>query len=190
MRRAAVFLDRDGCVTEEVGYVNHVDRLALLPHAAAAIRKLNAAGAPAVLVTNQAGAARGYFPATLIDKVHRRLDELLAAEGARLDGIYYSPFVKGAAVPPFNVEHRWRKPNVGMLEASAADLDLDLSRSFMVGDKITDVELAHRAGARGVFVLTGYGKGDLENFGPQWRDRPDFIAEHLEAAVDWILTVR
>ena len=74
-----------------------------------------------------------------------------------------------------------------MIGQAAADLDLDLARSFMIGDKITDVELIHRVGGRGVFVLTGYGKGDLENFGAQWRDRPDFIAAHVEDAVDWIL---
>ncbi len=187
MARPAVFIDRDGCLTEEVGYVNHIDRLLLLPHSAAAIRKLNAARVPAVLVTNQAGAARGYFPFGLIDKVHRRLEELLAAEGARLDGIFFSPFVKGASCPPFNFDHEWRKPGGGMIGQAAADLDLDLARSFMIGDKITDVELIHRVGGRGVFVLTGYGKGDLENFGAQWRDRPDFIAAHVEDAVDWIL---
>jgi D-glycero-D-manno-heptose 1,7-bisphosphate phosphatase len=142
---------------------------------------------PAILVTNQAGAARGYFPASLIDRVHRRLEELLAAEGARLDGIYFSPFVKGGAHPPFNYDHPWRKPGTGMIEQGAADLGLELARCFAIGDKISDVEMIHRVGGKGALVLTGYGRGDLEHFGPMWKTQPDFIGEHLEEAVDWIL---
>jgi D-glycero-D-manno-heptose 1,7-bisphosphate phosphatase len=185
--RPAVFLDRDGTVTEEVGYVNHPDRLRLLPDSAAAIRRLNEAGVPAVLVTNQAGVARGYFPIELIDLVHQRLEALLAAEGARLDGLYFSPFVASGKVPPYNVAHPWRKPDVGMIRQAAADLDLDLARSFAVGDKITDVEMIHRVGGRGVFVLTGYGRGDLQYLRHTWTTQPDNIAAHLGEAVDLIL---
>ncbi len=187
MARPAVFLDRDGTVTREVGYVNHVDRLELLPHSAAAIRRLNEAGVPAVLITNQAGAARGYFPFELIDRVHDRLRELLAAEGAHLDGVYYCPHTPEGKVAPYNVDCSCRKPRTKMVEDAARDLDLDLPRSFAVGDKITDVIMAHRVNARGVFVLTGYGRGDLEHQSAQWTDRPDRIAEHLGDAVDWIL---
>ncbi|HPQ70711.1 MAG TPA: HAD family hydrolase [bacterium] len=187
MAKPAVFLDRDGTVTREVGYVNHVDRLELLPHSAAAIRRLNEAGVPVVLATNQAGAARGYFPFELIAKVHQRLNELLAAEGAHLDGIYFCPHVAEGKIAPYNVECECRKPKTKMLEDAARDLDLDLAASFTVGDKITDVVLAHRAGARGVFVLTGYGRGDLEYQSDQWPTRPDHIAEHLGDAVEWIL---
>lgn len=187
MAKPAVFLDRDGTVTREVGYVNHVDRLELLPHSAAAIRRLNEAGVPVVLATNQAGAARGYFPFELIAKVHRRLDELLAAEGAHLDGIYFCPHVAEGKVAPYNVECDCRKPKTKMLEDAARDLDLDLANSFTVGDKITDVVLAHRVGGKGVFVLTGYGQGDLEYQSAQWPTRPDHIADHLGDAVEWIL---
>ncbi|NLH50203.1 MAG: HAD-IIIA family hydrolase [Myxococcales bacterium] len=187
MPRPAVFLDRDGTVTEEVGYVNHVDRLRLLPSSGPAIRRLNQHAVPAVLVTNQAGVARGYFPIRLIDLVHQRLAELLAAAGAHLDGLYYSPFVKGGAEPPYNVPHHWRKPETGMIEQAARDLDLDLSRSFAVGDKITDVEMIQRVGGKGIFVLTGYGKGDWEYQRHLWKSKPDFVAADLAEAVDWIL---
>ena len=187
MPRPAVFLDRDGTVTEEVGYVNHVDRLMLLPSSGPAIRRLNQRGVPAVLVTNQAGVARGYFPIRLIDRVHQRLAELLAAAGARLDGLYYAPFVKGGSEPPYNVPHPWRKPDTGMIEQAARDLDLDLSRSFAVGDKITDVEMIQRVGGKGIFVLTGYGKGDWEYQRHLWKTQPDFVAADLAEAVDWIL---
>lgn len=187
MTRPAVFLDRDGTVTEEVGYVNHVDRLQLLPRAGRAVRRLNEAGVPAVLITNQAGVARGYFPIDLVYQTHRKLAEMLAAEGARLDGIYFSPFVKEGSEAPYNIDHPWRKPGSGMLEQAACDLGVNLCSSFMVGDKITDVELGRRVGARCVYVLTGYGKGELAYRRHLWRTEPDFIAEDLLDAVTWIL---
>jgi D-glycero-D-manno-heptose 1,7-bisphosphate phosphatase len=187
LARPAVFLDRDGTVTREVGYVNHVDRLELLPHSAVAIRRLNEAGVPAVLITNQAGVARGYFSLDLLEQTHARLRELLAAEGAHLDGLYFCPHVPEGKVAPFNIDCECRKPKTKMLHDAARDLDLDLPASFTVGDKITDVIMAHRVQARGVFVLTGYGRGDLENQSLAWSERPDHIAEHLGDAVDWIL---
>lgn len=187
MARPAVFLDRDGTVTREVGYVNHVDRLELLPQSAAAIRRLNQAGVPVVLATNQAGVARGYFPYELIAQTHERLQALLRAEGAFLDAIYFCPHVAEGKVAPYNIECECRKPKTKMLEDAAHDLDLDLAASFTVGDKITDVIMGHRVGGRGVFVLTGYGKGDLEYQSHQWSDRPDHIAENIGEAIDWIL---
>jgi len=187
LSRRALFLDRDGTVTREVGYVNHPSRLELIPGAAVTIRRCNEAGVPVVLVTNQAGAARGYFPIALVYEVHARLDALLAAAGARLDGVYFSPFVKEGKVPPYNVDHPWRKPNAGMLEMAARDLDLDLPRSVAVGDKITDVEMIQGVGGKGVFVLTGYGRGELEYRRDTWPTEPDHITEDLGSAADWIL---
>ena len=99
--REAVFLDRDGTVTEEVGYVNHLDRLKLIPGAASAISRLNRAGILVILATNQAGVARGYFPEELVGQVHRRLEELLAQEGAHLDAIYYCPHHPQVGPPPY-----------------------------------------------------------------------------------------
>jgi D-glycero-D-manno-heptose 1,7-bisphosphate phosphatase len=182
-----VFLDRDGTVTVEIGYVNHPSRLQLIDGAGAAIRWLNEAGIPVVLVTNQAGVARGYFPRHVVDLVHARLADLLAAEGAHLDGVYYSPFVKGGKVPPFNIDHPWRKPNTGMIDAAAGDLGIDLAASYMVGDKITDAELGQRMGGKGVFVLTGYGRGELEYYRDTWPIEPDHTAEDLGGAIGWIL---
>ena len=187
MSRAAVFLDRDGTVTQEKGYINHVDRLALYPNSAQAIRMLNELKVPVVLITNQAGVARGYFPFELVDQVHARLEALLKEQGARLDGIYYCPHHKAGKVAPYNVSCTCRKPGTDMVEKAAADLDLDLGASFMVGDKITDTKMAKKIGATGIMVKTGYGRGELEYYSRDWDVQPDYIAEDLLDAVKWIL---
>ena len=188
--REAVFLDRDGTVTEEVGYVNHLDRLKLIPGAASASSRLNRAGILVILATNQAGVARGYFPEELVGQVHRRLEELLAQEGAHLDAIYYCPHHPQVGPPPYRKSCNCRKPAGGMLLEAAEKFSIDLSRSFMVGDKITDPITGMRLGAKGILVLTGYGKGEYIYQRKNWQTQPDFIAPDLNGAVDWILTQR
>lgn len=188
MSRAGVLLDRDGTVSCEKGYINHVDRFALYPKTAKAIRLLNDANIPVVLITNQAGVARGYFPFEVVDLVHQKMNQLLLDEGnAKLDGIYYCPHHKDGIVEPYNISCDCRKPNTGLVERAALDLDIDLSSSFMVGDKISDVELAKNVGASGILVKTGYGRGELEYFQDRWTVQPDYIAEDLYEAVKWIL---
>ena len=178
--RPAVFLDRDGTICEEVGYLNHVSRLQIYPHTAGAIRRLNEAGVPAIVVTNQSGVSRGMFPESLVTEVHRKITEELAASGARLDGFYYCTHSKAD-------ECKCRKPLPGLLERAACDHDIDLSRSFVVGDRYGDVELAHAAGGRGVLVLTGYGSGDYEYHRQEWPRQPDWVLPDLAQAVDVIL---
>jgi D-glycero-D-manno-heptose 1,7-bisphosphate phosphatase len=188
MRRRAIFLDRDGTVSEEVGYVNHISRLRLLPRTAEAIRKINESQFLAVLVTNQAGVARGYFKEELVRRVHARLKEMLAEGRARLDGIYYCPHHPTAGEPPYRRDCNCRKPKPGMIEAAREDLAIDLSRSFMVGDKYSDIVFAHSVGIKGVLVKTGYGLGEIENWSADWTEQPDRISEDLSDAVDWILS--
>jgi D-glycero-D-manno-heptose 1,7-bisphosphate phosphatase len=184
MTRPAVFLDRDGTINEEVGYVNHVDRFWLLPGVAEAIRLLNERGLPVVVATNQAGAARGYFPLDLIDRVHERMRALLAADGARVDALYACPHLPESVLPELALDCACRKPKTGMIERAAREHDLDLRRSYMVGDRWKDVEFGRKVGAKGILVLTGYGKGELEyGRGPA----PDHVAPDLLAAVRWIL---
>lgn len=188
MSRVGVLLDRDGTVSCEKGYINHVDRFSLYSNSAKAIRLLNEADIPVVLITNQAGVARGYFPFELVDQVHQKLDRLLLEQGnARLDGIYYCPHHKDGIVEPYNVRCNCRKPATGLVDRATADHDLDLASSFMVGDKISDVELAKNIGAAGILVKTGYGRGELEYFSKGWTVDPDYIAEDLYDAVLWIL---
>lgn len=186
MSRPAVFLDRDGCLSVEVGYVNHISRIRPIDGVPEQIARLNAAGIPAVMVTNQAGAARGYFPLELIEQVNARLVEMIAEQGGRIDGVYYCPHLPGAKDPRFDVECNCRKPRPGMIEQAAKDMDLDPKRSFMVGDKYSDVQLAFNVGAKGILVLSGYGRGELELFGKDWPRQPDKIAETMKDAVDYV----
>ncbi len=188
MGRRAVFLDRDGTVSEEVGYVNHIDRLRLLPRTAEAVRKINDSDFLAVLVTNQAGVARGYFKKTLVRRVHGRLQEMLARDGAHLDAIYYCPHHPTAGEPPYRRDCSCRKPKPGMIEAAERDLEIDVARSFMVGDKHSDIVFAHAVGMKGVLVKTGYGLGEIEGWSADWTEQPDEISDDLLDAVNWILS--
>jgi D-glycero-D-manno-heptose 1,7-bisphosphate phosphatase len=185
--RGAVFLDRDGTVNEEVGYLRDLEKFKLIPGAATAIRRLNEAGLPVVLVTNQSGVARGYFPESLVHDAHERLDAMLRAEGARLDGVYYCPHHPTAGNSSYTVVCDCRKPATGLLDRAARDLNLDLRQSFMVGDKWSDVELGQRAGARTILVRTGFAADDPGNVRPDHVRDPDFIARDLATAVEWIL---
>jgi D-glycero-D-manno-heptose 1,7-bisphosphate phosphatase len=186
--KLAVFLDRDGTINEEMGYINHIDRFVLIPGAAGAIRSINESELKAVVVTNQSGAARGYFPKELIDQVHQKMSDLLEKEGAFLDGIYtctHAPPSKGKSGGC-----SCRKPKIGLMKQAAQDLNLDLEKSYVVGDRFKDVEMARNAGAKAILVLTGYGKGELEFLGPGGKVRADFVAEDLAEAVEWILSDR
>jgi len=175
-----VFLDRDGTICEEVGYLNHISRFRMYGGAAAAIAKLNRAGMPAVVVTNQSGVGRGYFPESLVEEVHKLMISELAAGGARLEAVYYCPHV-GAD------ECGCRKPKTGLLEQAARELRLELKKSFVVGDRGADVAMGHRAGCRSVLVRTGFGEGELSWHAPNWPRQPDFVARDLSEAVEWIL---
>jgi D-glycero-D-manno-heptose 1,7-bisphosphate phosphatase len=175
-----VFLDRDGTVSEEVGYLNHINRFRLLAGVAAAIRKLNESALPVIVVTNQSGVARGYFPEQLVREVHERMTAELAEAGAHLDGVYYCPH---QAVD----ECECRKPKIGMMELAARELELDLRKCFVVGDRYGDIELANRAGACGILVRTGYGEGDYAWHGKCWAYQPHYVAADLAEAVQWIL---
>jgi D-glycero-D-manno-heptose 1,7-bisphosphate phosphatase len=178
--RPAVFLDRDGTIAEEVGYLNHPSRFRMFPFAAAAVRRLNEAGLPVVIVTNQSGVRRGYFPESLVHTVNELMTQQLAAAGARIEAIYYCPHTSADGC-------NCRKPKTGMLVHAAREHSLDLRRSFVVGDRYRDVELANNAQARSILVRTGYGEGELAWHSAKWNVHPDFVAQDLGDAADWIL---
>ena len=186
--RPAVFLDRDGTVNEQMGYINHISRFHLLPEAGRGIKLLNDHKIPVVVVSNQSGLARGYFPKELLNQVHEKMDRLLAQEGAHIDGLYYCPHHPEAKEMQYRIDCNCRKPKTGMLLQAADEMNLDLSLSFVVGDRWSDIKCADRAGCSSVLVLTGYGRGDYEYIGPDQDIQPSHVAENLFDSVKWILT--
>jgi D-glycero-D-manno-heptose 1,7-bisphosphate phosphatase len=186
--RPVVFLDRDGTLNVEAGYIRQLENLVLIDGAAQAVKRLNDAGVAAILITNQTGAARGYYPEQHILDLNARLVRLLQEHGAHLDDVYYCPHLEEGSVPDYSFACDCRKPAPGLtVKAYAEHPELDRSRAFVVGDKATDVELAHNCGAIGVLVSTGYGEAVLKGE-YQWPVKPDFQAASIVEAVDWILT--
>lgn len=185
--RPAVFLDRDGTINEQMGYINHLSRFHLLPGVGEAIRRLNEHGLPVVVATNQSGLARGYFPEALLTAVHEEMRRLLALDGARIDGLYVCPHHPEAKEERFRLTCTCRKPKTGLLERAASEMGLDLRRSYVVGDRWSDLRCGAAVGATTILVLTGYGRGDACYIGPGQTVQPDCVADDLLAAVEWIL---
>ncbi len=195
-RHTAVFLDRDGTINEEVGYVDRIGKLQLIPGAAEAIRRINESGMKAVVVTNQSGVARGYFEESFVAEIHARLREILQAEGASIDAFYFCPHHPREGRPDYLKVCDCRKPAPGMLLRAAAELGIAPGDSYIVGDTLGDIEAGMRAGCRAVLVRTGYGEESVNLLaaGPQSGGgetvRPEHIAADLREAVAWILEDR
>ena len=186
-RRNAVFLDRDGTICEEVGYIDSIARLQLIPRSAAAIKLLNDRGFKVVMVTNQSGVARGFFPEEFLEELHAELKRRLREEGAYLDRIYYCPHHPEEGKAPYLQVCDCRKPASGLLLKAAQDLDLNLSTAYMIGDHFSDVECAQGIGAQGILLLTGHGRQALAQK-ESWAQPPAFVASDLFEAVNWILS--
>ena len=183
MGSPAVFLDRDGTINEEVGYLSDPGQVNLIPGAADALARLRAAGFKLVVVTNQSGIARGLFTVEELQHVNHALEKILKVNGARVDAFYFCPHH-----PHYGekVVCECRKPKPGMAKAAAKELGIDLLKSYFVGDKVSDIELGKNAGGKTALVLTGYGieeKGLLEARGV----KPDMVLDGLPEAADWII---
>lgn len=178
MSGKAVFLDRDGTINEEVNYLGSPEGWRLLPRAGEAIHQLNVRGWQVVLITNQSGVGRGYYTEQDVQAVHERMDADLARAGARLDGIYYCPHHPDAGCD-------CRKPHTLLFEQAARELNIDLTRSYAVGDKLSDLEPGRRLGCRTVLVLTGHGRDHLA-LARQHGAHIDYVADDLYRAVEWI----
>ena len=183
--RSAIFLDRDGTLNEDVGHLDRLERLTLFPWSLDAVRLLRRAGYAVVVVTNQGGVARGLVAEAFVDEVRRVIDRRLAAVGERLDGHYHCPHEPHAPLAAYRRECDCRKPRPGLVHRAALDLDLDVRRSVVIGDKWSDVALARAAGARAVLVRTGYGRGQEQ--APPANLRPDAVADTLMDAASWVL---
>ncbi len=185
MIRPAVFLDRDGTIIEDAGYLSDAAALVLLPGAAAAIRRLNQAGLAVVVVTNQSGVARGLFTEQAVQDVHAALSVALAREAAVVDAFYYCPHHPDGEIEAYRVACGCRKPAAGLLHGATRDLGLDLARSWLVGDKQLDVDCGVAAGCRTILVRTGKGAAEERSAGRTLR--ADAILNNLMEAAEWIL---
>ena len=183
--RAAVFLDRDGTLIEDVGYLDTLARLAVFPWTVDAVRALNQAGLPVVVVTNQSGVARGYFTEAFVEETHRTLGATLAAGRARIAAYYYCPHHPDGVVAAYRQQCGCRKPGRALVDRAAQALNLDATQSFVVGDKWADVELARAVGARAILVRTG--SGAVEERRPRSGLSADAVVDNLAAAASWIL---
>jgi histidinol-phosphate phosphatase family protein len=174
--KRAVFLDRDGTINEDTGYIGSPERLRLIDGTVDAVKKINEAGMMVVIISNQSGVGRGYFTTEAVETVNNRLRNILGKGGAKIDAFYYCPHHPDEGC-------RCRKPRTGLVLRASKELGIDLSSSYVIGDKVSDIEMAYKSGAKAVLVLTGYGtehKGLLKR-------SPDFIAKKLSEAVDWII---
>jgi D-glycero-D-manno-heptose 1,7-bisphosphate phosphatase len=183
MKRPAVFIDRDGTISEEVGYINHASRFNLFPYAAQAIKHLNDNDWLAIVITNQAGVARGYFSEDLVQEIHSAMTKELESSGAKLDAVYYCAHHPSVGEPPYRFDCDCRKPKPGLIARAAQEFNIDLAASWMVGDRYSDVELARNAGVNSMFVMSGYGRGEWEHQRANWKNQPDLVADDLLEAV-------
>jgi len=176
----AVFLDRDGTIHEEVGYLSRLDQLKLFPGTAEAVTLIHEMGRKAVVITNQSGVARGFFDEGFLHEVHGEINARLEKKGTRIDAFYYCPHHPHFGAPPYKKDCDCRKPNPGLFFRAAADLGIDLHRSYMIGDMLKDMVAARHAGAGGILVRTGYGVNIPR------ADRVLYQADDILDAVRWI----
>lgn len=184
----AVFLDRDGTINEEVGYIDSREKLRIIPGTVEAIRRLNKRGMKVIVVTNQSAVARGIITEEVLNEINNALTEKLSMGGAFIDAIYYCPHHPTEGKGVYRVECECRKPRTGLLIRASHDLGIDLRKSYVVGDTITDIIMAKKAGAKGVLVLTGYGSSHVSMLeSVREAEVPAYIAKDLSEAVDWII---
>jgi len=182
----AVFLDRDGVVTKEPPYYAHkINQLELIPNSAEAIRLLNESGFKVIVVSNQAGVARGYYQEKDIQIYNNEMKRQLEEKGARIDAIYYCPHHPEATIEKYKIDCDCRKPKPGMLKRAEKDLNLNLKLSFLIGDKMSDIEAGYRAGCKTILVLTGQGNDELKKI-PKMDIKPNYISKDLHTAIQII----
>lgn len=184
--KPTVFLDRDGTINEDVGYLNALDRLVFIPGSLDAIRLLARAGYQIAIVTNQAGVALGMIEEAVLEQLHTHIDERVRLAGGRIDGWFVCPHSKSATVEKFRLDCDCRKPKAGLFDQAYRALPVDTSRSFYIGDKASDMAAAKAAGLAGLLVRTGYGEGELAKLNGQVPGA-SLVAANLAEAVSRIL---
>jgi D-glycero-D-manno-heptose 1,7-bisphosphate phosphatase len=185
MPRPALFLDRDGTINEDLHYLSDPGQVVLIPGSAEAIASVNQLGIPVIVVTNQAGIAKGLIPFEVIDLIHGELNSQLARFNAKVDGYYFCPHHPQGPIAVYTLDCNCRKPRAGMLQRAALEHDLDLSSSWMVGDRLTDAEAGAAAGCKTVLVRTGYGSQLPEELDETSLNLAGRVADLAEAVQLW-----
>lgn len=184
MKRPAIFLDRDGVLIHEVNYLNDLEKIKLFEDVPVGLKKLKEKGYRLIMITNQSGVARGYFTEEFVKQSYDLINEILGKEGVTLDAMFYCPHhVDGK--PPYNDACDCRKPEPGMIEQAMETFDIDREKSFMIGDKLCDVELGKNAGFEGILLKTGHGKDHVERVLTKYPDNKIF--ENFTESVAYIL---
>lgn len=189
MKKHAVFLDRDGTINKDVGYPNSYGMLEIYPFSFEAIRKINAAGMAAVIVTNQSGIGKGFIEEKNLHHIHRKMSLDFARRKAHFDGIYYCPHYEHSESQEYRKECSCRKPNPGMAHQAVRDLNIDTAKSYMIGDKVEDILFGVNIKATSILVMTGFGSASL----PKLIEKgihPAYVAQNLLDAVNWIIKAR
>ncbi|KAA0257765.1 HAD family hydrolase [Deferribacter autotrophicus] len=185
-KRPVVFIDRDGTINKEAGYINHPDNFEVYPFVSHAVRLLNVNDILAVVVTNQAGIARGYYPIGTMHLLHEKMESILNENGAKIDALYYCPHHPSSKIKEYALDCNCRKPKTGMIDKALQELPIDEKNMYVVGDKLSDMEFGWNAGCKTIMVMTGYGKGELVKL-KNYEKKPDFICENLLDAVLFVL---
>lgn len=185
--KPVVFLDRDGTINYDAGYINHTDSFVMYPYASQAVRMLNMEGYLVVVITNQSGLARGFFNLDTMNEIHDKMKDTFEKMGAHIDGIYYCPHDPNAKVAEYKAVCNCRKPETGLIEQALKELPIDKNKMYFIGDKHSDILAGYRSGCKTIMVKTGYGKGDLINKSASWDVKPDMVADTLLDAVKLIL---
>ena len=183
--RPAVFLDRDGTINEDAGYVDRLERFVLYPFAIDALRVLRRAGYLTVVLTNQAGVAMGLYPESFVEETRAYMESFAVPGETLLDGHYYCPHMPNAEVAAYRLDCECRKPKPGLALRAAADLGIDLPRSVVIGDRWRDLAVARQVGARGILVRTGYGASEAGR--PPADLSPAAVCGNLIDAAVWLI---
>jgi histidinol-phosphate phosphatase family protein len=178
LKRPAVFMDRDGTIIRQVELLHKVSQVRLFPDAVAAIKKFNDLGYLVVIITNQPVIARGIIGPKEVDRIHAVLIDRLAKKGAKIDAVYFCPHHPKANVKKYRMECRCRKPNIGMITDAVKDMNIDLKKSFFIGDSTRDILAANRAKVKMILLKTGHGGKDVWQF----KSKPDFVVKNLASA--------
>jgi len=186
MKKRAVFLDRDGNINKDVGYPDSYKKIKIYSYSYEAVRKINKAGFLAVVITNQSGVGRGLIKEKDLKDIHKKMNNSFLKNNAHLDQVYYCPHYIDSSIPKYKKDCLCRKPNPGMALSAAKELNIDLSKSYMIGDKVEDILFGQNIKATPILVLTGFGKESKKQL-DKMKIKPAYVAKNLLYAVNWIL---